>query len=87
MVYEIYEVNGQVQNNQSDSKSDSHAKDVSYNQEDWATDGHKRNRFPLKYDARIKGELKHKKNPDEIYERFDDNIRELIAEDTNICAK
>jgi hypothetical protein len=57
-LYEIYEVNLQVQNNLSDSKSDSHAKDVSYNEEDWATNVHKKKRFPPKYDARIRGELK-----------------------------
>lgn len=79
-------MNCQVQNNQSDSKSDSHAKDVSYNKENWATNDHKRNRFSPKYDVRIKGELEHKRKPDEIYEQLsDDNICELITEDTNIC--
>jgi hypothetical protein len=36
-LYKIYEVSLQVKNNQGDSKSDSHAKDVSYYEEDWAT--------------------------------------------------
>jgi hypothetical protein len=56
--------------------------------EDWAANGHKRNRFPPKYDVRIKGNWNIKNKPDEIYEQLlDDNICKLITEDTNICAE
>jgi hypothetical protein len=61
---------------------------VSYcNNAEWVVTGHKRNRFPPKYDVRIQGELKDK-NPKEIYKHFfDDKIYELIAQQTNICAQ
>jgi hypothetical protein len=43
--------------------------DVGCNNAEWVVNGHKRDRLPPKYDAGIKGELKDKKNPEEIYKQ------------------
>jgi hypothetical protein len=51
------------------------------NNAEWVLNGHRRYTFPAKYDAGIKGELKDKKNPKEIYKHFlDDKICELTAQ-------
>jgi hypothetical protein len=55
----------------SDTKSDNTVDDVGYcNNAEWVINGHKRNRFPTKYDAGVKEELKDKKKPDKITNTF-----------------
>jgi hypothetical protein len=74
---------------QSDLESDNTVDDVGYcNNVEWIVNGHKRNKFPVKHDAGIKGELKDKKSPDEIYKHFlDDKICKQIAQQINIYAQ
>jgi hypothetical protein len=46
---------------------------------DWVQNGRRRDRFPRKYDAGSKGELRNKTNPLDIYEYFfSDDICEHI---------
>jgi hypothetical protein len=60
--------------------------DVGYcNNAERKTKGHKLNRFPAEYDGGIKGKLKYKRIPEEIYKHFPyDKICKLTAQQTSI---
>lgn len=81
---------GRVPSSSSDESSESESEnDLLPTQHiDWDVRGCRRTRFPATYQTGIQGELLNKKEPDEIFEHFiDDELCELIAEQTNLYAQ